>query len=277
MTLNIETFNTLKDFLFKNSGLTLSQDKTYLLESRLGPVISRNDFGNMDELAIKLKTGANSNLEKEVVEAMTTNETSFFRDQKPFTLFEQHVLPYFLEKNKATRKLRIWCAACSSGQEPYTLVMLMKEMGAKLAGWNIEILGTDIDETIIDQARKGEYSQFEVQRGLPINLLMKYFVKEGDVWKISKDITSQVTYKKFNLLDSFMTLGKFDIIFCRNVLIYFERETKSKIFTKFETALNPDGFLFLGGAETVLGITDKFKPYKERGSAYIMSGGTHDS
>lgn len=277
MSINPETFNALKDFLFQNSGLVISPDKTYLLDSRLGPLINDLECNNLDELVQILKTGQDNNVKKQVIEAMTTNETSFYRDRKPFDLFKDKVMPYLLEKNALSKSIKIWCAACSSGQEPYSLVMLLDEMAGRLAGWNVDIVATDLDEKIISQAQAGVYTQFEVQRGLPIQLLMKHFKQDGDQWLISDAVKSKVRFRKFNLLDSFSSMTNYDVIFCRNVLIYFDRETKSKIFEKMATSLSDHGFLFLGGAETVLGITDKFKPYKERGSAYIKPGGPHDN
>ncbi len=180
-----------------------------------------------------------------------------------------------MEKARGSRKkLRIWCAAASTGQEPYSLAILLKEAGFKYKDWNIEIVGTDICTKVLEKAKAGKYSQFEVQRGLPIQLLVKYFQQEGDVWQLSDDIRSMVKFRPFNLLEGFLGLGSFDIIFCRNVLIYFDRETKGDVLNRMRRTLSNDGVLFLGAAETVLGITDAFKPIKGHRGMYVPSDGT---
>jgi len=216
-----------------------------------------------------LRGVAKPDLVKDVIEAMTTNETSFFRDLKPFDQFRDIIIPHLIKTRSATKKVRIWCAAASSGQEPYSLCMLIKENAAKLAGWNFEIIGTDISTDILDIAKKGEYSQFEVQRGLPIQMLMKYFEQKGDRWALKSDIKSMVQYKYFNLLEPMTMLGKFDIIFCRNVLIYFDRDTKAKVLQNMAALMPDDGFVLLGGAETVLGVTDALKPMPNTRGIYI--------
>jgi len=205
------------------------------------------------------------------VEAMTTNETSFFRDTKPFTLFQETVLPHMIQARAAKKTIRIWCAASSSGQEPYSLSMILKDKEAQLKGWRIEIIATDLSEDILAQARKATYSQFEVQRGLPIQYLMKYFTQVGETWQLKDEIKSMVKFSTFNLLDEMTRMGQFDIIFCRNVLIYFDEKTKGGILGKMEKQLEKDGFLLLGGAETVLGITDKFVPMPDKRGLYIKN------
>nr|WP_281501558.1 protein-glutamate O-methyltransferase CheR [Kordiimonas laminariae] len=205
---------------------------------------------------------------------MTTNESFFFRDNTPFDLFKNHVLPA-MEKARGTQKrLRIWCAAASTGQEPYSLAILLKEAGIKYSNWNIEIVGTDICTQVLEKAKAGKYSQFEVQRGLPIQLLIKYFTQEGDVWQLSDDIRNMVKFRPFNLLDNFAALGTFDVIYCRNVLIYFDQKTKGQVLDRMRKVLASDGTLFLGAAETVLGITDSFKPVKGQRGMYVPSDGT---
>jgi len=202
---------------------------------------------------------------------MTTNESFFFRDIKPFELFREHVLPQ-LTKNRADRKsFRIWCAAASSGQEPYSLAITLKEEAAKLTGWKTEIVGTDISKEILEKAKSGLYSQFEVQRGLPIQLLLKYFQKQEDMWQADAALRAMITYKEFNLLQDLTPLGKFDVVFCRNVLIYFDQETKSKVLEGISKQMPEDGILFLGGAETVLGISDKFKPVTGYRGVYCLA------
>lgn len=271
--MRIADFDLYKDLLKEKSGLTLTQDKSYLLDSRLTPVARKWGYESLDSMTMALRTLPKADLLKDVVEAMTTNETSFFRDSKPFDQFRDIIIPHLI-KTRPTKRARIWCAASSTGQEPYSLAMLIKENAAKLPGWQFEIVATDIDTNVLETAKKGEYSQFEVQRGLPIQMLMKYFEQKGDRWCLKSDIKSMVQYKYFNLLESMHTLGRFDIVFCRNVLIYFDKETKAKVLQAMAQLLPDDGFVILGGAETVLGITDAFKPMDNTRGIYIKPNST---
>lgn len=271
--MRISDFDLYKDLLKEKSGLTLTPDKSYLLDSRLTPVARKWNYANLEVMTMALRAMPPADLIKEVVEAMTTNETSFYRDLKPFDQFRDILLPHLI-KARPSKRVRIWCAASSTGQEPYSLAMLIKENAAKLPGWNFEIIATDIDTNVLEAAKKGEYSQFEVQRGLPIQMLMKYFEQKGDRWALKQDIKSMVQYKYFNLLEPMASLGKFDIIFCRNVLIYFDRETKAKVLQNMAGLIPEDGFVLLGGAETVLGITDAFKPMDNTRGIYIKPNST---
>lgn len=268
--MRITDLDIYRDLLKEKSGLILTQDKAYLVESRLGPIAKKWNFPSLEAMTDSLRAVPDKKLVNDIVEAMTTNETSFFRDLKPFDLFRDTVLPHMLKNRVNQRKIKIWCAAASSGQEPYSLAMLVKEKGSVFAGWDISFKATDISNDILDLARKGVYSQFEVQRGLPITMLMKYFKQNEEKWTISDDIKKMIKYEYFNLLDSFTPLGNFDVIFCRNVLIYFDEPTKRQIFEKMSKILAPDGFLFLGGAETVIGITDVFKPVKDKRGLYVQ-------
>ncbi len=191
---------------------------------------------------------------------MTTNETSFFRDNKPFDTFRKEILPQILERKAATKQLRIWSAAASTGQEAYSLAMLLRDEGARLAGWKIEIVGTDISEAALRQARSGVFSHFEVQRGLPAQMLVKNFEKVDGSWRISAALRAMVQFRQFNLLENLSPLGSFDAVFCRNVLIYFDIETKAQVLAAIARRMTDQGVLFLGGAETVLGITDLLEP-----------------
>jgi chemotaxis protein methyltransferase CheR len=256
--MNVNDFELISQLLKKRSGLVLSEDKAYLLESRLNPVARKRGLAGFDELAKEVRNTNDEKLLVEITEAMTTNESFFFRDQKPFDQFRDMVLPYLLENRASRKSIRIWCAAASSGQEPYTLAMMLKEAQAKLPGWRVEIVGTDISQDILNKAQEGVYSQFEVQRGLPINLLVKYFTQVEDRWKINEEIRRMVSFRKFNLLDSMSGMGQFDVIFCRNVLIYFDQPTKTQVLNQMSGLVANDGFLYLGGAETVLGISDRF-------------------
>ena len=263
-----EDFKYISTLIKGQSGLTLTEDKAYLLESRLLPVARKQGMESLEQLIAKLKASNDRALITDVTEAMTTNETSFFRDQKPFDLFRDILLPEMMEKRAAQKSVKIWCAAASSGQEPYTISILLKEAAAKLAGWNCSILGTDISHQILAKAKAGVYSQFEVQRGMPITMLVKYFDKMDDQWQIKQEVKNAVTYKYFNLLDSLKPLGRFDIVFCRNVLIYFDPDTKAKVLSEIADILAPDGMVILGGAETVLGISDRFAPVPGQRGVY---------
>ena len=263
-----DEFDFLCKMLRDRSGLVLTRDKAYLLESRLLPVARKCSLKSVDELVAAVRARPSGDLARDVVEAMTTNESFFFRDIKPFDQFKSFVLPALMKSRAARRQIRIWSAACSSGQEPYTLAMLLAEEHAKLAGWTIDILATDLSTEILDKAQAGLYSQFEVQRGLPIQYLVKYFKQQGDRWQIDPGIRSRVRYRVFNLLDDPASLGGFDVIFCRNVLIYFDQPTKTTVLERLSRVVAPDGFLYLGGAETVLGISDKFHASAENRGIY---------
>ena len=199
---------------------------------------------------------------------MTTNETFFFRDRTPFDLFRDVLLPRTLEARSATRRIRIWCAAASTGQEPYSLAMLLREAAPKLAGWGVEIVGTDLSTEVLERAKSGLYSHFEVQRGLPVQLLVKYFTQVGEQWKIDPSIVSAVDYRPMNLLHAFEHLGQFDIVYCRNVLIYFDAPTKTDVLRRIARQLAPDGSVLLGAAETVIGLTDALAPDGEHRGLY---------
>jgi chemotaxis protein methyltransferase CheR len=203
---------------------------------------------------------------------MITNETFFFRDKIPFDHFRDAIMPEMMRARAARRSVRIWCAAGSTGQEPYSLAMCLKEMGAALAGWRVEILSTDLSQEAIEKSNAGLYSQFEVQRGLPIQLLVKYFKQVGELWQINADVRAMVAHRQLDLLQDFSQLGNFDIIFCRNVLIYFDQNTKVKIFRRLGKLTEGDGFLVLGAAETVIGLTDAYKPHPDRRGLYRPSG-----
>lgn len=273
--MKISDFDLYRDLLKEKSGLSLTQDKAYLLESRLSPIAKKWGYDSLDAMTAKLRGVPDRNLVGDVVEAMTTNETSFFRDIKPFDLFRQTVLPCMKQARASRKKLRIWCAASSSGQEPYTLAIILKEAAVQFPGWSFEILATDISNEILNQAREGVYSQFEVQRGMPITLLLKYFTQSGDKWRINDDIRKLVKFENFNLLEPMSRLGVFDVVFCRNVLIYFDEPTKGKVLDNIARQLEPDGFLVLGGAETVIGITDAFKPMPDCRGLYVHKNSPH--
>ncbi|MBK8160573.1 MAG: protein-glutamate O-methyltransferase [Rhodospirillaceae bacterium] len=271
--MTITDFDFICQILKTRSGLLLTNDKAYLLESRLLPVARKWKLATFDDLVRLIRTKNDEAVIRDVVEAMTTNESFFFRDTKPFDQFKQICLPALIKARASSKSIRIWSAACSSGQEGYSLAMILSEMGAQLAGWKIEIVGTDLSGEILQRAKDGLYSQFEVQRGLPIPLLVKYIQQTGDRWKISDAIRSKVQFREWNLLNDPSPLGKFDIVFCRNVLIYFDQPTKTKVLAGIAKQMPEDGYLFLGGAETVLGISDKFQLLAGQRGIYGLTGG----
>jgi chemotaxis protein methyltransferase CheR len=265
-------YDYLRAFLKQRSGLVLSNEKQYLIESRLQPVARRAGLASISALVAKMKEPSATQLCEAVVEAMTTNESFFFRDKLPFEHFNDTMLPNLLAARARERRLRIWCAAASTGQEPYSIAMCLKQAEARIAGWRIEIIGTDLSNEVLEKAKSGIYSQFEVQRGLPINQLLKYFTQNGDTWQISGELRSMVQYRKLNLLENFSHLGQFDIVFCRNVLIYFDNATKIDILGRISKMLPADGYLVLGAAETVVGLTDAFRPMSDKRGLYQIAG-----
>ena len=251
-------FDTLAALLKTRSGLIIGTDKLYLLETRLGGIIKREKLADLNALAERLRRPGSDALARDVVEAMTTNESFFFRDDKPFAHFRSQALPRLAAARLAGAPLRVWSAAASSGQEAYSLAMIVAESGAVLGGRKVEIVGTDIARDQLTRAREGLYSQFEVQRGLPVQMLMRYFRKEDNNWRIAETIRSMAQFREYNLLSELRGLGRFDIVFCRNVLIYFDQPTKTRVLEAIAGLMPPDGLLYLGGAETVLGITSRF-------------------
>jgi len=268
---NPSDYKYVQEYVKEQSGIVLSEGKEYLLESRLSPLVRNTDgMSSIDDLIQAMRDPANQHLRDMVVEAMTTNESFFFRDKTPFNHFNEIMAPAMLEGRDAQKRLRIWCAAASSGQEPYSLGMCIKEMADKFANWQIDILGTDLSLEILEKAKSGMYSQFEVQRGLPIQMLMKYFTQLGESWQVNAELRGMVDYKANNLLKDFSSYGKFDIIFCRNVLIYFDEETKRDILARLAKQLEPDGFLILGAAETVIGLSDTFTRFPNKAGLYVI-------
>ncbi len=264
-----QDYEYMRKLLKDRSGLVLGPDKQYLLESRLLPVVRKGGFGDLAGLIAALRAAASSPLVNTVVEGMTTNESLFFRDKLPFDNFREVVMPALLEARQRTKFLRIWCAAAATGQEPYSLAMTLQEMSVRLTGWRIEILATDLSSDALEKAKVGLYSQFEVQRGLPIAMLVKYFTKIGEQWQIAPQIRGMVTYRQANLLHDFSSFGRFDVVFCRNVLIYFDPATKSSVLNRLGRSITSDGYLLLGAAETVVGLSEAFRPLNDRRGLYV--------
>ncbi len=264
-------YEYLRKLLRDQSGLDLSADKQYLIESRLLPLARKAGLPGISDLVQKMRGGGATALVTQVVEAMTTNETFFFRDKVPFDHFRDTIMPEMLKARAARKSLRIWCAAGSTGQEPYSLAMCLKEMSAALSGWRLEIIATDLSQEVLEKSKTGIYSQFEVQRGLPIQMLVKYFKQIGELWQINPDIRAMVAHRQLNLLHDFSQLGTFDVIFCRNVLIYFDQATRVDVLDRIARQTASDGFLMLGAAETVVGLTESFKPVADRRGLYSPS------
>lgn len=259
---------------YKRSGLVLSADKGYLLESRLAPLARAEGFPTIEALIAASRRGQDDRLLWAITEALATHETFFFRDNTPFDLFKQDVLPVLARARGASGSIRVWCAACSSGQEPYSLAMLLEEERARLGGMRVEIVATDMAPRVIEKAKAGIYSQFEVQRGLAVQRLVTHFDQNGDQWRIKPNIRQMVTFQKQNLLENFSQLGTFDVIFCRNVLIYFDADTKKKVLSRLSRQTAPDGYLFMGAAETVVGLSSDFGPVEGRRGLYAHGAQT---
>jgi chemotaxis protein methyltransferase CheR len=270
--LNNDAFQFVATFLRERSGLSLTDDKLYLLESRLQPIARTQGLKDIAELIAKLRVkGLSPSVEIEIIEAMTTNESMFFRDTSPFDHFSKVMMPKFHARGTQS-PVRIWSAACSTGQEPYSLAMTFLEAAGKYPGLACDILGTDIAEKVLHRAREGQYTQFEVQRGLPIAMLLKYFRQSPDNhWEVSTPLKNMVRFDSVNLLAPFQGLGMFDVIFCRNVLIYFDEKTKTAVLERMADILSPEGFLVLGSAETVLGLTKRFAPCDDARGVFVRT------
>jgi chemotaxis protein methyltransferase CheR len=259
MTIGAADFGFVRDLVRKRSAIILEEGKEYLVESRLG-VLARNEgFASVDQLIAELRARSLNGLQRKVVEAMTTNETTFFRDTYPFEALHSNILPEIVRRNGASRRLTIWSAACSTGQEPYTIAMLIREHFPGLLGWNLSILGTDICTGALERAESGRYTQIEVNRGLPVTFLVKYFTKRDLQWQISDDIRRMVEYRELNLIDPWGGLASVDLVFLRNVLIYFDIDTKKTILERVRHIMHPQGYLYMGGAETTLNLDEAYE------------------
>ncbi|HEX6984528.1 MAG TPA: protein-glutamate O-methyltransferase CheR [Planctomycetaceae bacterium] len=252
-------YDFLCRLLRERSGLSLGEGKAYLLEARLVPLAQSYALSGLDALVAELRTGRDQRLRDAVVEAMTTNETSFFRDRTPFDELRDRLLPDLIEARRTTRSFRIWSAAASTGQEAYSIAMTLADSFPELDSWSVEIVATDIAAAMTERGRAGLFTTFEVQRGLPVQMLVKYFRQADTQWQVAEPIRRRVRWERANLLEDFRRLGTFDLVFCRNVLIYFTPETKSDVLARIARQMRPDGALILGAAETVLGLTDAFR------------------
>jgi chemotaxis protein methyltransferase CheR len=266
-------FEYLRRLLQARSGLVLPADKQYLVESRLLPLARRAGLCSVGGLVQQLRSGNSDQVTTEVVEAMTTNESFFFRDKIPFEQLRTTTIPKLMTARAGRRRIRIWCAAAATGQEPYSVAMSLREMGARVDGWRVDIVASDLSNEVLRRAKAGLYSHFEVQRGLPIALLLKYFEQKGEQWQIAPELRAMVHFRQLNLLGNFSHLGMFDIVFCRNVLIYFDRDTKARVLARLARAIAPVGYLALGAAETVIGLSDAFRPVVNERGLYTPANG----
>lgn len=272
MALSSFDLDMIRKLVRDRAGIVLGADKSYLIESRLQPVAKAANCDSIESLCLRLRTQAHSLLHRQVVEAMTTNETLFLRDAHPFETLTKTLLPQLISKRSPNKRLTIWCAACSTGQEPYSVAMLIREQHPALLAWQLRLVATDIASEVLAKAGNAIYSQLEVSRGLPPALMNRYFTKmPSGEWKLSEDVRKMVEFRELNLLESFGAIGVADIVMMRNVLIYFDVETKRQILAKVRRVLAPDGFLFLGGAETTMGIDDHFERLSnDRGGCYRL-------
>lgn len=261
MPISNSDFAYISQLVRGEAAIVLEPGKEYLVETRLAPLVRDNGFASLEAFIGNLRSTLRPNgLHHKVVDAMTTNETSFFRDHHPFEALRKHIFPELIERRAAQRKISIWCAASSTGQEPYSIAMLIREHFRHLESWNIKILATDLSTTVINAAKAGEYSQFEVNRGLPASYLVKYFEKRADRWRLKEEVKNLVEYRPLNLLQPWPLMPPFDLVFLRNVMIYFEVDTKRKILKRIRSCLAPNGHLFLGTAETTVNLDAHFTP-----------------
>lgn len=263
-----ENYSFLQQYVYKSSGIVLDDSKQYLIEARLLPIVRVEKLRTINDLCTILRTTCPGTLARDVLDAMTTNETLFFRDAVPFKALRQTILPALIAERSASRRLSFWSAAASSGQEAHTLAMMLLEMG--LADWKIDLLGTDISEKMVARARAGRYLQIEVNRGLPAQQLVKYFTRDGQEWQIKDEVRRMVSFERFDLRRSMRSFGPFDIVLCRNVLIYFDVPTKQQILNEIAGTLHTRGYLLLGAAETTMNITEAFDRCSIDGASFYQ-------
>lgn len=260
-TISVSTndFEYLRQLVYHHSAVVLYEDKTYLADLHLLPIVESAGFTSIADLVSYLRNQPFSSLHIQVIEALVTNETFFFRDIHPFEALKQFVLPELLKKRAIERSLNIWCAACSNGQEPYSIAMLIREHFPILSSWSLQLIASDFSSKVLARAHEGRYNQLEIKRGLPKTLCDKYFQKLGSDWQIHDEIRQMVEFRQLNLLESWSSLPEIDIIFLRNVLIYFDVTTKKVLLRKVRQQLRPDGYLFLGSSETTINLDESFK------------------
>lgn len=251
-------FEYVRELVRRNSAIVLDETKDYLIEARLQPIANSNGMASIDELIVALRRENPGKLHGKVVEALTTNETHFYRDIQPFRLFQNQVLPALYERNRETRKLRVWSAACSTGQEAYSLAMCIADSRLAFDSWDVQVLGSDINEEVVQKARAGVYRQLDVNRGLPAPQLVKYFDRDGASFRIKPSIARMCHFRQLNLVHPWPVLGTFDVVFLRNVLIYFDLESRKTVLQRMSRVIEPGGHLYLGAAETTTNLSDQF-------------------
>jgi chemotaxis protein methyltransferase CheR len=273
MPLSPADFEYVAGFVRREASIVLGPGKEYLVEARLAPVARKAGARDVSEFLTNVRQRPNTTALQAIVDALTTNETSWFRDREPFTALTETVLPGLISARSATRRLRVWSAACSSGQEPYSLAITLKQFLP--AGWTFEIVASDISTEMIKRAEAGVFSQVEVNRGLPANALLHNFERDGAHWKVAPALRQSVTFQRLNLAAPLPPIGQFDLVFLRNVLIYFDVETKNDVLNRIAKHLRPDGWLFLGAAETTIGVNDNYERFAVgRAAAYRLRQAT---
>ena len=277
MTIRSDNFDFICQLLKQRSAIVLGANKTYLVNTRLLPVARRAQLDDVDALIDKLRASPDETLLQAVVDAMTTNETSFFRDGTPFDILGEIVLPELLQRRAAERTINIWSAGCASGQEPYTIAMLWLQRFAQLSNWRLTLLATDISNEQLDRARRGRYTGLEVSRGIPAEHRDKYFRQDGDQWQIDQRLRTMVEFRSLNLSGAWPVLPAMDVVLLRNVLVYFDAATKKQILKRVRTVIQPDGYLFLGGTETTLMIDDAFERVVTPSGSYYSLKDTQQS
>jgi chemotaxis protein methyltransferase CheR len=271
MSMTETDFDYVRTLVRERSAIVLEDNKLYLAEMRISQLAREEGFPSVEELIAKMRKNRLDALHTKVVEAMTTNETSFFRDLHPFEALKTAVIPEMMEKRALTRTLTIWSAACSTGQEAYTIAITIREHFPTLASWNVRILGTDLASDIVAKANQGRYGKIEINRGMPAPLLVKYFERDGLHWTVKEELRRMVEFRQMNLATPWSGVPAMDIVFLRNVLIYFSVETKKQILERVRQVLRTDGYLFLGGAETTLNVDERFQRVQHgKASCYRM-------
>lgn len=254
MPLATQDIDFLRDLVARHSGNVIAPRQVYMLEQRLAPLAQSRGLNDVTNLVTELRRSPSPALSTQVAEAVTVNETSFFRDPHVFQGLESGILPEIVNRNRVNNEIRIWCAACSSGQEPYTIAMVLRESFPHLSDWRIKITATDLSEDMLRRCRAGDYSQLEVNRGLPVKKLVRFFERSGTSWRVKDELRNMIEYRRLNLTQPWPYLGQFDIVFIRNVLIYFDQETKRDILTRMRSVMKPNSYLFIGSAETIIGL-----------------------
>jgi chemotaxis protein methyltransferase CheR len=265
-----QDFDFIRKLLQERSAVALEADKQYLVESRLAPVVRQLELGSIAELVGRLRSQPGNGLPDRVVEALVTTETSFFRDHHPFETLRKTVIPELMSRRRAERRLNVWCAASSTGQEPYSLALLFREHFPELAGWEVALLASDVSREVLARAREGRYNQIEVNRGLPAALLVKYFQQTGNQWQLREDVRATVQFREINLAQPWPSLPRLDLVLLRNVMIYFAVDTKKAILCKVARLLRPDGYLVLGGAETTFNLDDSYRRVEQLKSGFYQ-------